>query len=257
MVAQQALPVPQNASELAAFDTALAAIAPHTAALIVEPLVQGAGGIRFYPSDMLRAMREACQRYDVLFIADEIMTGFGRTGTMFACEAAGIVPDILCLGKGLSGGMLTLAATLATESIYQAFYGDKLEMALMHGPTYMANPLACAVANASLDLFEQEPRLEQVGRLAEQMEQGLRELTALPYVHEVRVRGAIGVVAFEPGALDPFAIRPRFIELGCWLRPFKDVIYLMPPFTIDDDALQHLLHSVRTVTHELGRYPEK
>ncbi len=160
------LPV-DEASE-AAFDALLAREKAHVAAVLIEPLVQGAGGMKFHSADTLRRVAEACKRHGVLLIADEIFVGFGRTGTLFACEQAGITPDILCLGKGLTGGALTLAATLARPHVFEAFLSESHDKALMHGPTFMANPLACAAANASLDLFATEPRLEQVAQIETQ-----------------------------------------------------------------------------------------
>jgi adenosylmethionine---8-amino-7-oxononanoate aminotransferase len=247
------LDVPQTQEQLFHFETCLAAHAPTLAALIVEPLVQGAGGMRFYPAAMLAGMHDICRRHRVLFIADEIMTGFGRTGTMFACEQAGITPDIMCIGKGLTGGIMTLAATLTSEAIYAAFLGESRDKALMHGPTFMANPLACAVANASLDLFETEPRLEQVRAIEAHVLQALAPLAIHDAVVDVRAKGAIGVVQYDPARVDPFALRPRLWERGCWLRPYGNLLYLMPPFTIGKDDLTRLTDTVvdviTTLTH--------
>jgi adenosylmethionine-8-amino-7-oxononanoate aminotransferase len=239
-----ALAVPHNATELAQWKEAFVQLAPSTAALIVEPLVQGAGGMRFYTAEMLRAMAQLCKQHDVLLIADEIMTGFGRLGTMFACEQAGIVPDIMCVGKGLTGGVMTLATTLTSAAVYEAFYSDEMQHALMHGPTFMANPLACAVANASLDLFEHEPRLQQVAAIEAHLREGLQPLAAHPAVKEVRVKGALGVVQIAAPEFNPFALRLAFVEHGIWLRPYKDIIYLMPPFTITHAQLEKMLRAV-------------
>ncbi len=239
-----ALDVPYNEDDLERFEATLMAHKHELAALIVEPLVQGAGGMLFYPPEMLRGMYEICARHEVLFIADEIMTGFGRTGTMFACERAGIIPDMMCAGKGLTGGIMTLAATLVKESIYEAFYDDDVNKALMHGPTFMANPLACAVANASLDLFEQEPRLEQVAHIEAIFKSALPALMAHEAVEDVRVMGAIGVVQIDTARIDPFALRARFVEQGCWLRPYSNIIYIMPPFVIGEAELKQLVNAV-------------
>lgn len=238
------LDVPSGEYSMAEFAETLAAIAPQSAALIIEPLVQGAGGMRFHSPDMLAEIHRLCREHEILFIADEIATGFARTGSMFACDEAAIVPDILCLGKGLTGGVMTLAATLAREEIFQAFVGDDAELALMHGPTFMANPLACAVAGASLDLFQQENRIADALRIEAQMYRELRPLAAHPDVQEVRVKGAIGVVEIKPGVMDIQQMRQRFPELGVWIRPFGNVIYLMPPLVIGEAELRQLTQAV-------------
>ncbi len=239
--------LPTGEYSMAEFAETLAAIAPQTAGLIIEPLVQGAGGMKFHSPDVLAEIRRLCAEHEILFIADEIATGFARTGSMFACEEAGIVPDILCLGKGLTGGVMTLAATLATESIFEAFLSDERDKALMHGPTYMANPLACAVANASLDLFERENRVGDALRIEAQMYKELKSLAEHPKVRDVRIKGAIGVVELEPGAADPYALRPQFVERGVWIRPFGDVIYLMPPLVIGSEELSQLTQAIKQV----------
>ncbi len=167
------------------------------AAIIVEPLVQGAGGMHFHDADVLRRLRSLADKHNVLLIFDEIFTGFGRTGTMFACEQAGVVPDIITLSKALTGGTLPMAATVATRKVFDAFWSDDPKKALMHGPTYMANALACAAANASLDLFEREPRLRQVADIASALERDLAPCRSVPRVKDVRVKGAIGVVELD------------------------------------------------------------
>jgi adenosylmethionine---8-amino-7-oxononanoate aminotransferase len=213
------------------------------AAMIVEPLVQGAGGMTFHDARALRRLRALADRYDVLLIFDEIFTGFGRTGTMFACEHAGVAPDIITLSKALTGGTLPLAATIATPMIFDAFWSDDPKKALMHGPTYMANALGCAAANASLDLFEREPRLSQVADIAIALEQGLAPCRDFPNVKDVRVKGAIGVVELDRiDALD--ALRTQFIEQGVFIRPIGNVIYLTPAFTISSDELQTLTDAI-------------
>lgn len=238
------LDLPTGEYSMAEFADTIAAIAPKSAALIIEPLVQGAGGMKFHSPDILAEIHRLCAEHEILFIADEIATGFARTGSMFACDEAGVVPDILCLGKGLTGGVMTLAATLAKESVFEAFLGDDRERALMHGPTYMANPLACAVANASLDLFAQEDRIADVLRIEMQLYKELRPLAEHPQVWDVRVKGAIGVVEMQPGAMDIDALRCRFPEMGVWIRPFGDVIYLMPPLVISEEELRLLTQAV-------------
>jgi adenosylmethionine-8-amino-7-oxononanoate aminotransferase len=250
--AHHALKVPHTNEDLAAFEQELAKYAHNTAALIIEPLVQGAGGMRFYSSEMLRGMAKVCKRHDILLIADEIMTGFGRLGTMFACEQAGIIPDIMCIGKGLTGGVMSLAATVASETIYQAFYDDDINKALMHGPTFMANPLSCAAANASLDLFEQEPRLQQVKNIELQLHSALSELFNHPKVKNVRCHGALGVVQMRPeSGFNPFQMRLDLQKYDVWLRPYRDIIYIMPPFTISDSQLNILINAVKNVINKL------
>jgi adenosylmethionine-8-amino-7-oxononanoate aminotransferase len=241
--------VPRSRDERADFDRLVAANRDSLAAVIVEPLVQAAGGMRFHDADTLAAIAESCRRHDVLLIADEIMTGFGRTGTLFACEAGGIVPDIMCLGKALTGGVMTLAATVANARVFEAFLDDDPDKALMHGPTYMANPLACAAANASLDLFADGERLRQVAAIETAMANALAPCARLDGVADIRVKGAVGVVQFDP----PRAIgwlRQRFTAEGVWLRPFGDVVYLTPPFVVTADELAALTGAVVKVMGE-------
>ena len=229
-----------------AFDLLLETHAERVAAVIIEPLVQGAGGMKMHDAATLACVAEACARHGVLLIADEIMTGFGRTGRMFACEEAGITPDIVCLSKALTGGTLPLAATVARRHVFEAFLSDDPAAALMHGPTYMANPLACAAANASLDLFESEPRLAQVAAIETQLAAELAPCRELAGVAAVRVKGAIGAVELS-GEIDLNALRRRCIELGVWLRPFGNLLYLMPPFVIESYDLATLTAAVRQV----------
>lgn len=213
------------------------------AAMIVEPLVQGAGGMTFHDVGALRRLRALADRYDILLLFDEIFTGFGRTGTMFACEHAGVAPDIITLSKALTGGTLPLAATIATRRIFDAFWSDDPKKALMHGPTYMANALGCAAANASLDLFEREPRLLQVADIAIALERGLAPCRDFPNVKDVRVKGAIGVVELD--RIDDLdALRAQFIEQGVFIRPIGNVIYLTPAFTISSDELKTLTDAI-------------
>ena len=171
------------------------------------------------------------------------MTGFGRTGTLFACEQAGVTPDIVTLSKALTGGTLALAATVASGAVFEAFLAERAEAALMHGPTYMANPLACAAANASLDLFEREPRLAQARRIEARLATGLAPARALPGVVDVRAKGAIGVVQLEDGSRADW-LKARFVEAGVWIRPFGDVVYLTPALTIDDADLARLTEAI-------------
>jgi adenosylmethionine-8-amino-7-oxononanoate aminotransferase len=237
--------------DLAELDGYVARRSHELAGLIIEPLVQGAGGMRFHSSEILAALHALARKHDVLFIADEIATGFYRTGSAFACSEAGITPDILCLGKALSGGTIGLGATLVQEEIFAAFLSDEWDSALMHGPTFMANPLACAASNASLDLFEREPRAEQVRAIEEALGAGLEPCRGLPRVVEVRVKGAIGVVQIDP-AIDVYCLRPRFVEQGVWIRPFKDIVYVMPPLTISNTELSLLTKAIQTVVRDLA-----
>jgi adenosylmethionine---8-amino-7-oxononanoate aminotransferase len=235
--------LPQDEESVAAFERLLERHAGEIAGIIVEPLVQGAGGMRFHDGEVLRRLRTTADRYDLLLIFDEIFTGFGRTGTMLACEAAGVVPDIITLSKALTGGTLPLAATIARRKVFDAFWSDDPKHALMHGPTYMANALACAAANASLDLFQREPRLQQVADISAALIQGLEPCRALPGVKDVRVRGAIGVV--ELHRIDDLdGLRARFVAEGVFIRPFGSIVYLTPAFTIEADELAVLTSAV-------------
>jgi adenosylmethionine-8-amino-7-oxononanoate aminotransferase len=221
------------------------------AGVIIEPLVQGAGGMKFHSGNVLAEIFRITKKHDTLFIADEIATGFGRTGALFACGEAGIAPDILCIGKALTGGTMSLAATLVSEEIFKSFLSDDPDMAFMHGPTYMANPLACAAANASLDLFETEPRLRQVKAIEAQLQRELAPCKGMKGVIDVRVKGAIGVVQLEKKRLDKAWLKARFIEEGVWLRPLEDVIYIMPPFVISPEELAKLTGAVVKVVSEI------
>jgi adenosylmethionine-8-amino-7-oxononanoate aminotransferase len=240
------LELPADEPSALALDTFLARHGEEIAGLIVEPLVQGAGGMLFHDPSVLRLLREMADRYGTLLIFDEIFTGFGRTGSMFACEAANVVPDIITLSKALSGGTLPLAATVARRGVFEAFWSDDPKKALMHGPTYMANALACAAANASLDLFEREPRLQQVAGIAKQMTTELAPCRAMPKVKDVRVRGAIGVVELE-AIPDPGALRAQFVDEGVFIRPFGNVVYLTPSFTIEAAELSKLTSAIVNV----------
>ena len=235
------LPVDEASAQ--AFDALLAREKTRAAAVLIEPLVQGAGGMKLHDAATLRRIADSCRRHGLLLIADEIFVGFGRAGTLFACEQAGVTPDILCLGKGLTGGALPLAAAVARPHVYEAFLSDDPNHALMHGPTFMANPLACAAANASLDLFERETRLAQVAHIEKKLLDGLEPCRNFEGVLDVRVRGAIGVVQMQTLG-DAAALRQSFAERGCWIRPFGDIVYLTPAFTIEDAQLDALTSAI-------------
>jgi adenosylmethionine-8-amino-7-oxononanoate aminotransferase len=235
--------LPRDRESTQALEHTLDRGADDLAGIIVEPLVQGAGGMLFHEPETLRQLRSLADKYELLLIFDEIFTGFGRTSTMFACEAAGVVPDIITLSKALTGGTLPLAATVATDKVFDAFWSDDHKKALMHGPTFMANALACAAANASLDLFDGESRLQQVAAISVQLADGLAPCRGLPGVKDVRVRGAIGAVEMERIA-DLNALRAAFIEEGVFVRPFGNVIYLTPAFTIAPEELKALTDAV-------------
>jgi adenosylmethionine-8-amino-7-oxononanoate aminotransferase len=240
------LGLPRDAASIAVFDDCLGKHAHELAGIIVEPVVLGAGGMRFHDPEVLRRLRAAADRHGLLLILDEIFTGFGRTGTMFASAAAAVVPDIITLGKALTGGTLPLAATVARRHVFDAFWCDNADHALMHGPTYMANPLACAAANASLDLFEREPRLAQVAAIERALRARLAPCRDLPHVTDVRVQGAIGVVELE--AIDDVeSLRARFVDEGVFIRPFGNIVYLTPAFTIAADELTMLTDAIRRV----------
>jgi adenosylmethionine-8-amino-7-oxononanoate aminotransferase len=220
------------------------------AAVLVEPMVQGAGGMIFWPADFLRQLRELCDRTGTLLIADEVFTGFGRTGKMFACEHAGISPDIICLSKGLTGGYLPLGVTAATEAIYEAFLSQDRTKTFFHGHSFTANPLACAVALASLRLFREEPVLERVLRLEQKMRDGLEPLRALPHVADVRVLGGIAVVELAGGGyMDGTGpkLAAQFLKRDILLRPLGNVVYFLPPYCITEDEAAWALGHLREV----------
>ncbi len=235
--------LPDSNENRDALDRLLTEHSKEIAAIIIEPLVQGAGGMKFHDASVLAELKKLRQRHNVLLIFDEIFTGFARAGSMFACEQAGVTPDIICLGKALTGGTVPLAATVATDRVFNAFLSDDPDAALMHGPTYMAYPLGCAAANASLDLFETEPRLQQVRAIETQLTEELAACRGAQNVRDVRVRGAIGAVQMS-SPVDAVGLRARFVEKGCWIKPFGDVIYLTPPFVIEPNDLSKLTRAV-------------
>jgi adenosylmethionine-8-amino-7-oxononanoate aminotransferase len=222
------------------------------AAVMVEPMLQGATGMHMHDAATLRRIREACDRHGVLLIFDEIFTGFGRLGAMFAADLSGVTPDIVTLGKALTGGVAPLAATVASERVYAAFHSDDAARALMHGPTYSGHALGCAAANASLDLFEREPRLQQVAAIEAAMRAAFEPLRERASVKDVRIRGAVGAVEMAAG-FDIHEWRARFIAEGVFIRPIGRVIYLSPAYTIDEDDLARLTSAVAGAVDALGR----
>jgi adenosylmethionine-8-amino-7-oxononanoate aminotransferase len=218
------------------------------AAFTIEPIVQGAGGMRIYRPAYLQRVAELCEEFDVLLVVDEIATGFGRTGTLFACEQAEVSPDIMCVGKALTGGYMTLAATLATSRVAQGIDASESGV-LMHGPTFMGNPLACAAANASLGLLLNSDWRGNIQRIQNGLERGLAHCRDLDGVANVRIKGAIGVVQItDPSRTKQ--IQRDLVDAGVWLRPFRDLIYTMPPYVTSDDDLETLTEVIHKVLRQ-------
>ena len=237
------------AADVARFEAALAAHAHELAAVILEPVVQGAGGMHFYSPAFLAAVRARCDAHGVLLIADEIATGFGRTGRLFACEHAGIAPDILCLGKALTGGYMSLAATLASERVSRGICEGEAGV-LMHGPTFMGNPLACSLAIASIRLLLSQPWQRRIEALEQGLRAGLAGAAALPGVHEVRVLGGIGVVEMK-APVEMARIQRLLVERGVWIRPFGKLVYTMPPYIMQPDDLAALTGGIVDTLQQL------
>ncbi len=235
--------------DIISFKTLLEQHHNEIAAVILEPLLQGAGGMRIYCPEYLRQVRKLCDEYKVLLILDEIATGFGRTGTLFACEQADIIPDILCLGKALTGGYMSLAVTLTNSKISDTISSNPPEV-FMHGPTFMANPLACSVAVASIKLLLESPWQQRIAQIEKQLSNVLIPCSTLPQVADIRVLGAVGIVELKK-PINIEQVQQKFVKLGVWIRPFRNLIYIMPPYIITPAELTQVTDAIIEVVNTL------
>lgn len=247
-------PAPNATDFIANLETILQENHREIAAVIVEPLLQGAGGMIVWTAEDLHRVRRLCDELGVLLIADEVLTGFGRTGKMFACEHAAITPDIICLSKGLTAGYMPLGATVATDEIYNAFLSDDRRKTFFHGHSYTANPLACAVGRASLELFERENTLDKIQFINQKFNERLPTLNEFPAVKEIRIIGAVGVVELTGGGyLDNIGQRlaQEFLSRNILLRPLGNVLYFMPPYIINENEIDWVLDNIEAVLAEM------